>query len=64
MTAEVDDVAEEVLEITNLALLGEDEFGLVMHIVLTGYENSPSPENMPEITNQGEAVYNADFFHS
>ena len=41
--AEVEKMAEEVVDIKNLAVLGEYEFGLVMQIVRTNDENAPAP---------------------
>ena len=49
---------EEVVELAKLAVLGEDEVGLIIYIVPTNDENSPNPENVPEIPNKVEAVYN------
>ena len=43
--------------------MGEDEVGLTMHHLPTNYDNSSAPENVPEISNQGEVVYNADWGH-
>ena len=34
-----------------------------MNLVLDDYGNAISPEKYPEILNQGEAVYNADWGH-
>ena len=51
------------MEIENLVVLGYDEVGLVMNLVLDDYGNAISPEKYQEILNQGEAVYNADWGH-
>ena len=54
---------EEVVELANLAFLGDDEVGLEMQLIPTDDENSLTPENVPASSNQGEAVYNADCGH-
>ena len=40
-------MAEEVVEIEILEVLGEYEVGLAMETVLTDDDNSSTPENMP-----------------
>ena len=57
-------MAEEVVDLKKLAVLGEDEVGLVMQLVPIDDDNAPAPENVPEISNQGEVVYNADWVHT
>ena len=54
-------MVEEVLDITNLEVLGDDEVGLEMKLVSTNDYNDPAPESAPESTNQEEAVYNVDW---
>ena len=41
--AEVGEIAEEVVELANLAVLGEDEVGLAMQIFTTCDDNYPPP---------------------
>ena len=53
-------MVEELVELSNLEVLRKGGVGLLMKLVPTDGENSPAPENVPEITNQGGAVYNAD----
>ena len=43
-----EDVLEEVLDITNLAVLVDDEVGLEMKLVPTNDYNDPTPESAPE----------------
>ena len=43
---------EESLEISNLAVLGKDDVGSVMHLVPKKYDNAPAPENVPASKNQ------------
>ena len=59
----MEEMADKVVELANLAVLGEDEIGLAMHIVLNDDENAPSLENVPASTDKGEVVYNADWGH-
>ena len=59
----MEEMADKVVELANLAVLGEDEIGLAMHIVLNDDENAPSPENVPASTDKGEVVYNAEWGH-
>ena len=54
---------EEVVELANLAVLGEDKVGLEMQLVPTDDENSPAPENLSASSNQGESVYNVYWGH-
>ena len=49
------------MELNILEVLGEDEVGLEMQLVPTGCDNSTAPLKIPEITNQAEVVYNADW---
>ena len=56
------EMAEEVAKLVNLAVLGDDEVGLAMQLMLTNYGNSLAPKN-PSITNQVEAVYNVNYSH-
>ena len=49
------------MELANLSVLGEDEVGLLIQIMPTDDDNALTPENVPAITNQGEAVYNAHY---
>ena len=44
---EVEDMEEEVVELANLAVLGEDEFGLTMQLIPNDDDNATSPENVP-----------------
>ena len=39
----MEEMAEEVLELKNLALLGEDKFGLEIHFMSTDDNNYPAP---------------------
>ena len=48
------------MDLTNLAVLGEDEFGLDIQFIPTTDDNNTDPETMPESKNQVEAVYNVD----
>ena len=52
---------EEVAYLANMAFLGDDEVGLEMQLVLADDDNAPTPLDVPEITNQGEAVYIVDW---
>ena len=54
-------MTEEVAELTSLAVLDEDEVWLAMQLMPTDDDNYAAQENVPEITNQGEAVYNEDW---
>ena len=54
-------MAEEVVKLSDLAVLGNDEVGSLIHLVPTNYNNAPSPKNVPASTNQGGAVYNEDW---
>ena len=56
---EAEEMSEEEVELVNLAVLGEDYFGLVMHLIPANDDNSTASENVPESTNQGGAVYNS-----
>ena len=46
-----------------LAVLVEDDVGLEMQLVPTNDGSDTDPENVPEITNQGETMYNDDQGH-
>ena len=52
---------EEVAELTSLAVLDEDEVWLAMQLMPTDDDNYAAQENVPEIKNQGEVVYNEDW---
>ena len=56
-------MAEEVVEIENLAVLGEDEVGLAMNLVRNDDNDASAPENVPEISDQGGAMHNTDWGH-
>ena len=51
------------MEIANLADLGEDEVGLAMNLVRNDDNDASAPENVPEISDQGGAMHNADWGH-
>ena len=57
-------MVEEVAEFKIFSVLGEDEVGLEIQLGTIDDDSSPSPENVPESTNQGEEVYNADCGHT
>ena len=59
----MEEMADKVAELANLAVLDEDEIGLAIYIVLKDDDNAPSPENMLASTDKGEVVYNADWGH-
>ena len=59
----MDYMVEEVAEFENFSVLGEDEVGLEIQLGTIDDDSSPSPENVPESTNQGEEVYNAGYLH-
>ena len=44
---EVEDMADEVVELANVAVLGEDEVGLTMQLIPNDDDNATSPENVP-----------------
>ena len=56
-------MTDKEVELANLSVLGEYEVGLEMKLVLTNGGNDPTPENVPESSNQGEEVYNTDLGH-
>ena len=39
----MEDISEELVELANLSLLGEDEVGCSMQLVSTDDEHAPSP---------------------
>ena len=51
------------MEITNLAVLGEDEVGLAMNLVRNDDNDASAPENVPAISEQGGAIHNAYWGH-
>ena len=51
------------MDLTNLDLLGRDEFGMSTELVTTNDGNYTTPENVPEITNQDKVMYNVDWCH-
>ena len=56
----MEDAVEEVVELSNLAVLGEDEVGLAIKFVPTYDDIDTAPENFLTFLNQVEAVCNAD----
>ena len=61
--AEVEEMEEEVVELANLSVLGEEEVGLEMQLEPNNDDNTPAPYNVTESKNQGESIYNADWGH-
>ena len=51
------------MELTNLAVLGDDEVRLSIKLIPTDDENYSVPENILESTNQGESMYHAYWVH-
>ena len=59
----MEDMEEELVDIANLSVLGNDEVRLEMQLIPTNDKNYPAPENTTEIKNQGEVVYNSYWGH-
>ena len=59
----MEEMATEVVELVNLAVLGDDEVGLEMQFMPTDDEKAPAAENVPASKNKGEEVYNTDWVH-
>ena len=50
-STEAEDMAEEVVELTNLLVLGEEEVGSAIQLMPTDDDNVPAQENIPESSN-------------
>ena len=62
--SEVENMTEEVVELPTFSVLGEDEFGVSIQLILANDENFTTTEKFPVTSNQGAAVYNVYWFHS
>ena len=50
-STEAEEMAEEVVELTNLLVLGEEEVGSAIQLMPTDDDNVPAQENIPESSN-------------